>query len=128
MVPLALVEQETKAEPLRLMEVLQTLKPAVVVVVRVAQEVMQHLALLVMVEPVLHQLSPVRVLCMVAVAVVEREHPLAVQVRLVAVVGQEESLRRARPDHQIPVAAAAALAKVHSPLLATLAAWVVQEL
>jgi hypothetical protein len=36
MVPPELVEQETKVETLELMEVLQTLKPVVVVVVRVA--------------------------------------------------------------------------------------------
>jgi hypothetical protein len=36
MVPPELVEQETKVETLELMEVLQTLKPVVAVVVRVA--------------------------------------------------------------------------------------------
>jgi hypothetical protein len=128
MVPPELVEQETKVETPRLMEVLQTLKPVVVVAVRVASEAMQHLALLVMVEPVLHQLSPVQILCTLAVVVEESEQLLAVRVRLVAAVVREESLRRALPDHQILAAAVVALAKALSLLLATLAARAVQEL
>ena len=88
---------------------------------------MQHLALLVMVEPVLHQVSPVQILCTAAAVVVEREHHLAVRVRLAVAVGQEESLRRARLGHQILAAAVVALAKALSLLLATLAAWVVLE-
>jgi hypothetical protein len=87
---------------------------------------MQHLALLVMVEPVLHQVSPVQILCMAEAVVVEREHLLAVRVRLAAAAVLEESLRRALPDHQILVAAAVALARALSHLLATLEEGVVQ--
>jgi hypothetical protein len=59
LVPPELVEQEPKVETPKQMEVLQILKLAAAAVVPVAQEVMQHLAWLVMVERVWHQPSPV---------------------------------------------------------------------
>ena len=81
---------------------------------------MHHLALLVMVERACHQLLLVQMFCTAAEAVEEREPLLAVRVRLVAVVAQVESLRRALPDHQILVAAVVARARAPSHLLATL--------